>query len=201
MVKNSITCISLLFIGCGISYFSLDYYNHIKEMDTNELLVDNYFHNVNTLSVTSNSNNGSNVDKEKENNYVAILTIPKLNFKRGLYEQHSPGSELSKNIIFLDNSDMPNKKNSRVIIVGHSGDTSNAYFKYLYKLKYRDLLYLYFNGVKYTYQVSDIYDIRKNGTLALESNKDKKTLTLVTCKGSHKQLVIISTLTKEEVIG
>ncbi len=197
MVKKSITCISLLFIGCGISYFSFDYYNHVKDMNDNELLVESYFDNNHTLRATSDNKESNKII----NNYVAVLIIPKLNFKRGLYEQHSPESELSKNIIFLDSSDMPNKENSRVIIVGHSGDTSNAYFKYLYKLKYKDILYLYFNGVKYSYQISDIYDIKKNGTLALESNKDKKTLTLVTCKGSNKQLVIISTLIKEEVIS
>ena len=38
----------------------------------------------------------------------------------------------------------------------------------------------------------------KNGTLALESNKDKKMLTLVTCKGNTKQLVIVATLTKQK---
>lgn len=59
---------------------------------------------------------------------------------------------------------------------------------------------MYYNGIKYVYQINDIYEIKKSGKLALESNKDKKTLTLVTCKGSNKQLVIISTLTKEEVI-
>ena len=91
---------------------------------------------------------------------------------------------------------MPDEDNSRVIIVGHSGAPSNAYFKDLYKLRKNDLIYLYYNDVKYIYQVSEIYDIIKNGTLALEPNHNKKTLTLVTCKGDTKQLVIISTLIK-----
>lgn len=197
MVKNSITCISLLFIGCGVSYFCLDYYNYIEDINNNELLIDNYFYNDNKLKTIV----GNKIQDEEINNYVAVLSIPKLNFRRGLYEQHSPESELSKNIIFLDSSDMPDEQNSRVIIVGHSGDTSNSYFKYLYKLKYKDILYLHYNGIKYVYQVSDIYEIKKSGKLALESNKDKKTLTLVTCKGSDKQLVIISTLTQEEDIS
>lgn len=197
MVKKSITCISLLFIGCGISYFCLDYYNHIEDINNNELLIDDYFYNDNKLEEKTEDKTSN----KQTNNYVAVLAIPKLNFRRGLYEQHNPESELSKNIIFLDSSDMPNKENSRVIIVGHSGDTSNSYFKYLYKLKYKDTIYLYYNGIKYVYQVNDIYEIKKSGKLALESNKTKKTLTLVTCKGSDKQLVIISTLTKEEDIS
>ena len=57
-----------------------------------------------------------------------------------------------------------------------------------------DIIYLYYDNERYVYKVSDIYEITKNGTLALESNKDNKTLTLITCKDSKKQLVIVSTL-------
>lgn len=196
MVRKSISCISLLFIGYGISYFCFDKYNTLKDLSHNELLIGEYFSKSNI--VTSNN---SNQKINKEEKYISILEIPKIKFKRGLYKQDSPENELSKNIIFLDSSDMPDKKNSTVIIVGHSGAPSNAYFKKLYKLNIKDSIYLYYNNVKYTYNVSDIYEIKKNGTLALESNKDNKTLTLVTCKGIDKQLVIISTLTKEEKLS
>ena len=145
-----------------------------------------------------NSSN-SNVEKTKKiDEYVAILQIPKIDFKRGLYKESSPENKISKNIVFLDSSDMPDKNNSRIIIVGHSGAPSNAYFKNLYKLVINDILILYYDDYKYTYKVTDIYEIKKTGTLALESNKETKTLTLVTCKGLDRQLVIVSTLTKEE---
>lgn len=185
MVKKSVTCISLLFIGYGISYFCLDYCRGIKDLNNNELLIGKYFDN--------------DSDKRAVNkvDYSAVLEIPKIKFKRGLFDIDSKDNNLEKNIVFLDKSDMPNENNSRVIIVGHSGDTSNSYFKYLYKIKFKDILYLYYNNTKYTYKVTDIYEIKKTGKLALESNNNK-TLTLVTCKGSDKQLVIISTLYKEE---
>ena len=115
MVRQSITCISLLFIGCGITYYGFDKYNTIKDLDNNELLTYNYFH--------------KNKKKESKKEYVAILEIPVISFKRGLYNKKSPENNISKNIIFLDESDMPDKKNSKVIIVGHSGAPSNAYFK------------------------------------------------------------------------
>ena len=192
MVKRSITCISLLFIGCGISYFCIDKKNEVKNMKNNELLIDNYFNKE------KNSSN-SNLEKTKKiDEYVAILQIPKIDFKRGLYKESSPENKISKNIVFLDSSDMPDKNNSRIIIVGHSGAPSNAYFKNLYKLVINDILILYYDDYKYTYKVTDIYEIKKTGTLALESNKETKTLTLVTCKGLDRQLVIVSTLTKEE---
>ncbi len=181
MVRKTVTCISLLFVGCGISYFCTSRYNSVKDLTSNELLIGKYFSN-----------------EVLEEDYEAILEIPKISFKRGLYKKDSLESDLDKNIMFLDVSDMPNEENSRVIIVGHSGAISNAYFKYLYKLKLNDKIYLFYNNIKYCYKVKDIYEVTKNGTLALESNKNEKTLTLVTCKGSNKQLVVVSTLTKEE---
>lgn len=184
MVRKSITCISLLFVGYGISYFCLNTNKSYKDLTRNELLVGKYFE--------------KKEETDKKTDYIAILEIPRINFKRGLFEQNNPESVINKNIIFLDVSDMPNKDYSRVIIVGHSGDTSNSYFKYLYKLRKNDKIYLYYDNIKYTYEIKDIYDIIKNGTLALEPNKTTKTLTLVTCKGTNKQLVIVSTLTKEE---
>ena len=187
MLRKSITCISLLFIGYGITFFGIDYHDKLEDAHENELLTAKYFER----KVSS---------KPKDNPYIAILEIPKLKFKRGLYEIKDPKSKLDKNIVFLDKSDMPDMQNSRVIIVGHSGATSNSYFKNIHKLKKKDTIYLYYDKIKYTYKVTDRYDIIKNGTLALESNHDKKTLTLVTCKGNTKQLVIIATLTKEETI-
>lgn len=190
MVRKSITCISLLFIGCGISYFGIDYQNQEIDKQENTMLISKYFEKKKLPE------SKKKISSKKE--YVAVLEIPKIKLKRGLYSITNPKSKLDKNIIFLDKSDMPNKKNSRVIIVGHSGTSNKAYFHNLYKLKYKDTIILYYDNVKYTYKVSDIYDIIKSGTLALESNQDKKTLTLVTCKGNNKQLVIISTLMKEE---
>ena len=194
MVKRSITCISLLFIGCGISYFCVDKAYNITDSSNNELLIDKYFKN----EVKSNNKTEIKQNKLSKEEYIAVLQIPKIDFKRGLYKESSPENRLSKNIIFLNSSDMPDKNNSRVIIVGHSGAPSNAYFKNLYKLVINDKLILYYDNYKYTYKVTDIYEIKKTGTLALESNKGAKTLTLVTCKGLDRQIVIVSTLTKEE---
>ena len=181
MVKKSIKCISLLFIGYGISYFCFDKYNSRLDEIDNEKYIHNFFY------------------KKEESKYTAILEIPDIKFKRGLYDIKSIENDIDKNIVFLDNSDMPDKDNSRVIIVGHSGAPSNAYFKDLYKLKINNLIYLFYKDKKYTYKINDIYEIKKNGTLALESNKNSKTLTLVTCKGMDKQIVIISTLEKEKL--
>lgn len=188
MIRRSIRCISLLFIGCGISYFTIDNTREIIDDTQNSILISNYHENKKEKVVKKNN--------KKRSDYIAVLEIPKINFKRGLYSIKDPRNILSKNIIFLDKSDMPDKKNSQVIILGHSGNTSNAYFKNLYKLKKGNLIKMNYKNKNYEYKITDIYEIIKSGRLALESNQDKKTLTLVTCKGTNKQLVIVSTLIK-----
>lgn len=181
MVKSKLTCISLLFIGYGISYFYLDTKNNIEEIKNNELLINNYFKR-----------------EEKKEEYIAILEIPKIKFKRGLYAIKDPKSKLNKNIVFLESSDMPDKKNSRVIIVGHSGSDTVSYFKNLFKLKIKNDIYLYYDNKKYHYKIIDKYEIIKTGSMAIEPNKDKEKLILVTCKDDKKQIVIISELIKKE---
>ena len=89
---------------------------------------------------------------------------------------------------------MPDKKNSRVIIVGHSGSDTVSYFKNLFKLKIKNDIYLYYDNKKYHYKIIDKYEIIKTGSMAIEPNKDKEKLILVTCKDDKKQIVIISEL-------
>lgn len=175
MLKNKLTCIGLLFIGCSLSFYYIDYQNNIEVINDNELLMEKFY-------------------TKRKSEYVAILEIPNIKFKRGLYNKESSNNIIDKNIVFLNSSDMPSEINSRVVIVGHSGDDSNSYFKNLYKLKRTNLMHLYYENYKYTYKISDIYEVKKTGTIALESKKDISTLVLVTCKGYTKQLVIIGEL-------
>ena len=125
------TCISLLFIGCGITYLYLDMGNSIQDKVRNNIEIEAYYN--------------TKPDRTNTTRYVAILEIPSIKLKRGLYPVNDPLSKIENNIIFLDKSDMPDKKNSTVIIVGHSGDTTNSYFKNLYKLivtVYRQISFL-----------------------------------------------------------
>ena len=54
--------------------------------------------------------------------------------------------------------------------------------------------------IKYTYVVSSMYEIEKDGDAEIYRDKDKSTLTLITCKTSDfsKQSIIILYLSKTE---
>lgn len=131
----------------------------------------------------------------KNSNYISLLEIPKINFKRGITNE----SNINKNISFLKDSNMPNISGSTTIIAGHSGNSSNSYFKNLYKLKIGDYAYLFYDRIKYKYIVYKMEVIKKTGKLKLNNDRIKK-LILITCKDDDKQIIVYFKFTKKETI-
>ena len=66
-------------------------------------------------------------------------------------------------------------------MAAHSGDCPVCYFEKLYKLRKGDKAYIHYNSVKYEYEIVDIYEVEKDGTVAIYRNYDKNCLTLITC--------------------
>ena len=134
-----------------------------------------------------------NVD-ENNYDYIAVLEIPKINLKRGL-SQDKYYNNVNRNVEILKGSTMPNISKGNFILAGHSGSGRVAYFRNLNKLTIGDISYIYYGGIKYTYKVSNIYDIEKTGTASIIRNREKTTLTLITCRhNTNKQIIVISEL-------
>ncbi len=110
----------------------------------------------------------------KTSNY---LEIPKISFKKEIdlnNQNVDIGLWVSKESIF------PDYNPSNVIIAGHSGNASNAYFKKLYLLNINDIIKLYYNNKLYEYQIFDIEKQKKTGTLDIKNMNDN-IITLITC--------------------
>ena len=117
---------------------------------------------INNIDTDSHVLNEESTKKKIYLNYVAVLEIPKINLKKGLYNYNSIYNDVDKNIEILDNSKMPNKENSILILASHSGNSSVSYFKNLDKLLNGDSVIVYYNNVKYYYRIIDIYLEKKN---------------------------------------
>ena len=70
--------------------------------------------------------------------YLGILEINKINFYKGFYDKGSSLNNVKFNIKFLEVSSYPDEPKGNVIIVGHSGNYNNSYFKDLYQLNLGD---------------------------------------------------------------
>ncbi len=130
-------------------------------------------------------------------NYNIILEIPKIDLIKGIFSIGSIYNNVSKNVEIMEYSNMPNEYGN-VVLASHSGTSSVAYFNDLKDLVINDVIYLYYEDVKYIYEVIDIYTIEKNGMFDLE-NDSISNVYLITCvTGTNYQLVVKGSLKAEE---
>ena len=137
--------------------------------------------------------------KERNDTYDAILVIPKINLKSGIYKTTDKRNNIEDNIMIHYSSIYPDKDNSNIIFIAHSGSGSKAFFKNLNKLDNDSLVEFYYHHTKYIYKLADNYTIEKNGTASIKRDKHKKTITLITCdsKDKTKQIVYIGYIIDE----
>ena len=126
-------------------------------------------------------------------NYVGVLEIPKLNLKNGFYDLNSKYNNVDYNVTVINGSTFPTEEKNNLILAAHSGDCSYCYFDKLYKLSLGDEAYIYYKNVKYIYKIVDIYEVEKDGTVAIHRDYSKNCLTLITCtrNSNTKQTVYI----------
>lgn len=127
-------------------------------------------------------------EEKKEENYIGVLEIPKINLKRGFYDLNSKKNDVNKNIQMIETSLLPDVKASNLILASHSGNSKISFFKNIYKLDIQDIAYVYYNNIKYAYELVDKYDVEKDGTVEIKRNKSQTNLTLITCDKKNKHL-------------
>ena len=196
--KRILEIISLVFFLSGILIL-INYKIQNKKLDNKEQeMIDMYFEKQ-KIDIDSVLDKGGeeNIDPPLISyNYVGVLEIPKINLRKGFTSIDDKNNDVNKNIEVLKESDMPNVVGGNLIIAGHSGTGRIAYFNNINKLSNKDIINIYYNNKKYIYEVVDKYEIDKKGIMNIRKDKNKTTLTLITCSTSNekKQIVIISYL-------
>ena len=139
--------------------------------------------------------------KEDNNNYIyeeylGVLDIPKINFYKGFYSKTSSLNNVQFNLFVLKESDYPDVVNGNLIIAGHSGNYSNSYFNDLYKLSIDDTVTVHYQGKDYIYKITKIYNEKKTGIVRILRNRNKTSLTLITCNNgdNYHQTIYIAEL-------
>lgn len=147
----------------------------------------------NKISVNVNTNylddeiSDSKYDSSYTPNYIAFLEIDKINLRQGLLPIDNPYNYVDYHVQILEVSDFPNVINGNFILAGHSGTSSVAYFKNLYKLNISDTAKIYYNSKLYKYEIVNIYEETKDGSVNIYRNDEKTTLTLITCTKDDKE--------------
>lgn len=132
--------------------------------------------------------------------YNMVVEVASVGIKKGIYPLSSPYNNIKYNVQLMETSTMPDCKNGNVILAAHNGNSSVSYFDNLKKSKLGDVVNLYYNGVEYIYNLVNIYEVPKNGTVEIKRDHTKSCVTLITCKSKDKtkQVVYIGELQNTE---
>ena len=194
--KSWLIIIGSFLILSGIGLIGYDYYSN-KVIDNQEDLAIEEFYQEEEIeeSVDEIKEEPKEEKKEEKINYIAVLKIPKIKLVRGLVDRNSYQNNIKYNVQILKESSMPDEDKGNVILAAHSGNARISYFKNLDKLVIGDDISIEYNSVIYNYKVVDIYLVDKTGTAEIIRDKNKSTLTLITCKhNTNKQIIVIAEL-------
>ena len=189
-VKN----IGLILVILGHYYFCSYVLKEVNEMKNYEPKVEINYKANDKNNKEKKQIVGNTLKVDTSNDYLAIIEIPKISLRRYLYDINSKENDVDKNIEVLKDSDMPNIQGGNLILAGHNGNTAVGHFRNLHKLVLNDEIIIYYNNSKYVYKISKIYDVLKTGSVAIKRDKSKSTITLITCLGNDRQLVVIGYL-------
>lgn len=189
--SNILFIISVINLVIGITLFTYnsvyDYY--LNMLDKNK--VDNYINDskikVNIVSI----DNENTINNEEVNNYLGVISIPKINLEQGFYGIDNPMNNVDKNIELISNSNMPDVENGTLILAAHSGNDRVSYFNKLYKLNIDDEIEIIYNKSKYLYKLIDIYEVEKTGSITLHNINNITSLVLVTCSNFNDNLQVV----------
>ena len=177
-------------------------YNNIQSKIYQENNKNNLIVNIDVDYINETDTNIDNPPLKEQPiiNYLAFLEIPKINLNQGILPKTSYYNNVNYHVQILDISDLPDVINGNMVLAAHSGSSNIAYFKNLYKLTKDDKAYIIYNNKKYSYQVVNIYNQVKKGSLNIYRDLTKTTLTLITCTKNDKnsQTVYILELTGVE---
>jgi sortase A len=135
------------------------------------------------------------------------LSIPKLKIDNAVVA--IGGENLDEHLIQYPGTALPGRLGNAVVF-GHSilprfYNPKNyiSIFSLLPTLEKGDSIYIYYDGIEYTYRVEDMFEVLPNDIQVLEQNKDDSYLTLVTCvppgdPRKPKRLVVRAKIVSQE---
>lgn len=198
MKKSHVLLIGSLLIFCGVLCLSWNYLSALRDEIFSDMKISMMGGITKKNKMTNPTENVENTEESYSGDdynqpidygiYFGVLEIPKIRLKRGFYNIGNRYNNIQYNVTLVDGSEMPDVPNGNLILMAHSGDSYISYFAYLYRLGIGDDCYVSYNGNSYHYQIVNIYDVAKNGVVSIRRNKERNTLTLITCTKDNDSL-------------
>jgi len=195
------TGVILIILGIALLLVNFISEKREKAFSDMNLVLSGNINNSNEEIIEANTSEEENTEEYYVYEaYLGYIEIPKINLYKGFYSKDSNLNNVKINLYIMPTSTYPDQENGNFIIAGHSGNYSNSYFKDLYLLDKNDEINIYYNNIKYIYQITKIYLQDKTGTINIYRNLDKSSLTLITCTendNTHQTVYIAELINKE----
>ena len=189
--RNKTFIVGLLLLIIGVVFGATSFLCNYNEKQVEDKLIDEFIDN------STNENIDLVISEEEAKievapvQYSMVIEIPKMNLRKGLYDIHSKYNHVDYNIQIIEKSDMPNKEKGNLILAGHNGNANVSYFDNLNTLSKGDSVFVYYEGIKYTYKIFDNYEVDKTGDVSIHRYTKKTTITLISCKKNTKDKQIV----------
>ena len=175
-------CLSIIILFT-IIYFIFNYFHKIKiQEDFSKQLTTNY-----SLSQLYNN---YKTDQQDDNNYYQLfgtIEIPKISLKYSIFStldeeklKIAPCKFFGKDL----------NSNDNICIAAHNYD-NGKFFSDIIQLDINDVIYLFSDNIKYSYNVISKYEVNPNNLDPIFEYDNNKYLTLVTCNNLNGNRVII----------
>lgn len=198
-IKSQLMIIGSLLILISLIILSIKLFSFIKDKNTENQKLNNFYNEQENIKELIKAEEITEADYSSYSvDYIAVLKIEKIGLEKGLFSKSDSDNNVDKNIQILEESDYPDVENGNVMLASHNGNASTSYFKDIHKLESNDEVIIYYGGYQYQYKVINSYEVEKTGKINIVRNGEKSTLTLITCKGNDKQLVIICELVNKK---
>ena len=184
--------ISITIIVFAICFFIYYLYSLETSENFSKKIINNY--NISTL-YSSNEKN-KKTENLSENSIFGIIEIPKINIYYPVFSFLSEENlKVSPCKLYGTNLN----ENTNICIAGHNYN-NDMFFSNIDKLQNGDEIYIYNNnGFKYIYKVFEKYEVKENDLSPIYNyNKNKKTLTLITCNNLNNNRIIIKAKQNKE---
>ena len=124
---------------------------------------------------------------ETRQDLFGILEIPSLNIKNPIYKKGMKENNVDENIQLLEENISNNLKSNFIVLAGHSGNGTHAYFKNLYQLQEKEAIFFSYQNQKKEYQFFKKEEVPKTGVVYIE-NYDFPYLVLITCSKTKEDI-------------
>ncbi|AEB75290.1 sortase [Clostridium botulinum] len=188
----------LIFTGIGLKIYSKNRETKLIKKFNEEIQLqkqnNKLNNNENKKDDNKKENKKQNVNIGKE---LALIEIPSIDLQSVIVEGMEK-EQLRYYLCHFESTAMPGE-NGNFSIAGHSSFIYNEILNHLYEVNIGDVIKLKTKKGEFNYVINYKFIVEPNEVEVLDQNKDKKTMTIVTCSNRGKKRLIVTAQMNEKI--